>query len=317
MRVVSSAVARVAALAMLLVAAIAVTGCSVQSGPANVGHTAVARPIVDPERVQVIPDLTYATAGGVPLQLDICKPVVQSKVALSFRPAIVIIHGGSWLEGDKAEPQWRAVCEWLGAAGYVAAAVDYQLAPKFVYPTQITDVQEAVEWLRAPAQVKRFGIDRTLIGAFGGSAGGNLAGLLGTVGHGSLSTGSRVAAVAELSGPANLTASGAERPVLRPRVLSYLGCRSYAACPQAVAASPIDNVDPSDPPFFIAHSTDELIPLSQSIDFVARLRAAHIPVTFQTEPGDLHSISMLNDTLRAQIVDFFHTQLVHRTKGRS
>jgi acetyl esterase/lipase len=316
MRVASFAFARVAALATVALAAIAVTGCTAQAAP-QAAHTAVARPVVDPERVQVIPDLVYGTADGVALKLDICKPVVQSKVALTFRPAILVIHGGSWMEGDKAEPQWRAVCEWLGAAGYVAAAVDYRLAPKYVYPAQITDVEDAVEWLRAPAQARRFGIDRTLIGAFGGSAGGNLAALLGTLGHGSLSTGARVAAVAELSGPANLTASGAEHAILQPRVLSYLGCKTLAACPQAAAASPIDNVDPTDPPFFIAHSTDELIPLSQSIDFVAKLRAAHIPVTFEEEPGSLHSISMLTDSLRAQIVDFFHTQLVHRVRARS
>jgi acetyl esterase/lipase len=76
-------------------------------------------------------------------------------------------------------------------------------------------------------------------------------------------------------------------------------------------------VDATDPPFFIAHSTDELIPLSQSIDFAARLRAAHVPVTLQTEPGDLHSISMLTDTLRAQIVDFFHVRLVHHAPAGS
>jgi acetyl esterase/lipase len=316
MRVATFAVARVAALASLLVAALAITGCTAEAAPPVV-HTAVARPVVDPERVQVIPDLTYEVADGVPVRLDICRPVVPSTVAITFRPAIVVIHGGSWMEGDKSEAAWRSVCDWLAAAGYVAASVDYRLAPKFVYPTEITDVQHAVEWLRAPAQVKRFGIDRTLIGAFGGSAGGNLAALLGTLGHGSLSAGSRVAAVAELSGPADLTASGAERAILQPRVLAYLGCRSLAACPQAAAASPIDNVDPSDPPFFIAHSTDELIPLSQSLNFVARLHAAHVPVTLQTEPGDLHSVSMLTDTLRARIVDFFHTELVHRATTRS
>jgi acetyl esterase len=312
MRVARFAVARVAALAILLVVAMAAAGCTVQSTSVGAIHTPLARPIVDPERVQVIPDLVYGVADGVPLELDICKPVVQPSVALTFRPAILVIHGGSWMEGDKAETQWRAACEWLAAAGFVAAAVDYRLAPRYVYPAAISDVARAVEWLRAPAQAKRFGIDRTLIGAFGGSAGGNLAALLGTLGHGSLSAGARVAAVAELSGPANLTASGEERPILRPRVLSYLGCRSYANCPQALTASPIDNVDSTDPPFFIAHSTDELIPLSQSVDFVANLRAAHVPVTFETERGDLHSIAMLNDTLRARIVDFFHRYLVHR-----
>jgi acetyl esterase len=312
MRVARLPIERFVALVVVLTVAAVLAGCAtVSSSSAGAAHRAVVKPVVDPSRVEVIPDLTYAVADNTALRLDICKPIAQARVPVTFRPAIVIIHGGSWMEGDKAEPGWRAICTWLASAGYVAADVDYRLAPKYVYPDEILDVQAAVKWLRSPKQARRFGLDPTLIGAFGGSAGGNLAALLGTEGSGSLSVGSRVAAVAELSGPADLTATGEERPILKPRVLSYLGCRSYANCPQALAASPVDNVDPTDPPFFIAHSSDELIPLSQSMAFVSRLRSAHIAVTFEVEPGTLHSIAMLNDTLRAQIVDFFHATLVH------
>jgi acetyl esterase len=313
MRVASLKAAGVAALAVFVAVAFAVSGCVTQTSTATtkVGQHAAKRAVVNPTTAKVITDLTYGVADGVPLRLDICMPVVRKGITLAFRPAIVSIHGGSWMVGDKAEPQWRAICTWLASAGYVVAEVDYRLAPKYVYPDEIDDVEAATEWLRAPAQAKRFGIDPTLIGAFGGSAGGNLAALLGTSGSGALTTGHRVAAVAELSGPADLTARAAEHPILRPRVLSYLGCRSYAKCPQAVPASPIDNVDKTDPPFFIAHSVNELIPLSQSVNFAARLKAAGVPVTLVEEPGDLHSIAMLTDPLRAQIVDFFKKNLVH------
>jgi acetyl esterase len=313
MRVASLKAAGVAALAAFVAITFAVTGCSTQT-PAVTKHVAqhvAKRAVVNPTTIKVVTDLTYGVADGVPLRLDICMPVAKKGIALSFRPAIVSIHGGSWLEGDKAEPQWRAVCTWLASAGYVVADVDYRLAPRYVYPDESDDVESAVEWLRSPAEAKRFGIDPTLIGAFGGSAGGNLAALVGTSGSGPLDVGHRVAAVAELSGPADLTAKAAEHPILRPRVLSYLGCRSYANCPQAIPASPIDIVDPSDPPFFIAHSVDELIPLSQSVNFAARLRSAGIAVTLVEEPGALHSISMLTDPLRAQIIQFYKANLVH------
>jgi acetyl esterase len=314
MRVVSLPSPRIAAVAAAVVATFLVTGCVAQttSGVRHaIHHSVVRHTVATIEPVTVIPDLTYGVADGVALRLDICKPVTRAGIAIALRPAIIAIHGGSWMEGDKAEPQWRDICTWLASQGYVAADVDYRLAPKYRYPDELLDVEQAVEWMRAPAQVKRYGIDPALIGAFGGSAGGNLAALLGTIGTGALERGHRVAAVTELSGPADLTINGAEAPLIDERELSYLGCRSFRACPQDVPASPIDNVNSSDPPFLILHSQDELIPLSQSLRFAARLRAAGVPVTLDVVPGSLHSISMLTPVLRATIIDFFRSTLVH------
>src|SRR5699024_2047191 len=106
----------------------------------------------------------------------------------------------------KANADWRNVCLWLASEGFVAASVNYRLVPDVRFPAALDDVALAVEWLRAPEQAEQFGIDAARIGAFGGSAGGNLAALLGATGEGALDEGSRVAAVAELSGPLGLTA---------------------------------------------------------------------------------------------------------------
>jgi acetyl esterase/lipase len=314
MRVVSLPSLRIVVIAATLVAAFLATGCTAQATSVvrhSLHHSIVRHTQTTAELVTVLPDLTYGVAAGVPLRLDICTPVTRAGIAIALRPAIIAIHGGSWMEGDKAEPQWRDICTWLASEGYVAATVDYRLAPKYRYPDELRDVEQAVEWMRAPAQVRRYGIDPALIGAFGGSAGGNLAALLGTIGTGALDTGHRVAAVTELSGPADLTVNGAEAPLIDERELSYLGCQSLRACPQDVPASPIDNVNSSDPPFLILHSQDELIPLSQSLRFAARLRAAGVHVTLDVVPGSLHSISMLTPSLRATIIDFFRSTLVH------
>jgi acetyl esterase len=315
MRVVSVSAARGIALAALIVAGFVVTGCVAQSTP-TVAHSARhilgKRAVAVRQQVAVVPDLTYRVADGVSLRLDVCLPPTSADVALSFRPAIVVIHGGSWMLGDKAEPVWRDVCTWLASSGYVVASVDYRLAPAYHYPDEISDVEAAVEWMRAPAQTRRFGIDPTMVGAFGGSAGGNLAALLGTAGSGAVDVGHRVASVVDLSGPANLTVTGAEAPLIKDHVLTYLGCTSFSSCPQDVAASPVDNVDSSDPPFLILNSSNELIPLSESLQFATRLRAARVPVTLDVVPGTLHSISMLTPLLRTSIIDFYRSTLVHR-----
>lgn len=270
--------------------------------------------------IAVIPDISY---GADPAQrLDACLPPdadggVQGAAdsddpagpeledpAAPARPAIVVVHGGSWSRGDKADIAWRAVCQWLASAGYVTLSINYRLAPANPFPAAIDDVQAAVAWLREDDQLGRFDVDPERIGAFGGSAGGNLVALLGTRGSGDLTSGSRVAAVADLSGPIDLTGLAATDDFI-PVQLAYLGCATSADCPAAVDASPFYSIDQTDPPFFVAHSTAEKIPLAQSEIFVAGLRAAGVPVEFVTVEGTLHSIAMLDDDLKRRIVDFF------------
>ncbi len=256
----------------------------------------------DPD-VEVIADLEYGAVDGVPLLLDACLPPDRDPSA-GPAPALLVVHGGSWREGRKDSVGWRAVCTWLAAAGYPAFSIDYRLAPEFPFPAGFSDVQAAVEWLRDDAQAERFGIDPERIGVFGGSAGGNLAALLGTTGRGGLTSGSRVAAVAELSGPIDLTGV-ALTDDFAPLQLEYLGCASFANCATARPASPNFQVDATDPPFFVAHSTVEKIPLAQSDRFVERLRDAGVDVEYLVAEGTLHSIALLDDDLKGRIVAFF------------
>ena len=271
--------------------------------------------------IAVEPDIPY---GADPLQrLDACLPPAEEPPAAPAadpvlpevqppdppaRAAIVLVHGGSWTRGDKADVAWRAICQWLASEGFVALSLNYRLAPEHVFPAAIDDVQLAVAWLREPAQVARFRIDPDRIGAMGGSAGGNLVALLGTRGTGGLGSGSRVAAVAELSGPTELTGVAVTDDFV-PVELAYLGCDAFEGCPDAVAASPVYEVDAGDPPFLVAHSTDEMIPLEQAELFVAALRAASVPVEFVVARGNLHSVAMLDADLKQRIVDFFDERI--------
>lgn len=271
--------------------------------------------------IPVVENVQYGTVDGVPLLLDLCLPeeTEGDPDALKPRAAIVSIHGGSWAHGDKANVNWRSVCQWLASEGYVAASLNYRLAPESVYPAAIQDIRQAVRWLRADAQVEQYTIDPDLIGAFGGSAGGNLAALLGVGGTGPLHSGSRVAAVAELSGPIDLTDEGRELGGLVPSFeqlqLDYLGCASLADCPSATAASPIFRVDETDPPFFVGHSIDERIPIEQSEAFVEELRDNDVDTTYVTVEGARHSIAMLDEDMRDRIAEFFAAHLSTEVTG--
>ena len=308
----------------------ALTGCSptgIESDEVTPDIVAVNPELATLPDISVVEDLAYGGTADEPLLLDACLPKREDDAPVQnaggegeeeptaagpelqepdepLRAAIVVVHGGSWARGDKADIAWRAVCQWFASAGYVAFSVDYRLAPANTFPAAIDDVQAAVAWLRADEQVTRFHIDPDRIGAFGGSAGGNLVALLGTLGSGDHATGSRVAAVAELSGPTDLTGLAVTDDFV-PVQLSYLGCATEDDCPAAVAASPFYAIDASDPPFFVGHSTVEKIPLAQAELFVAGLRAAGVAVDFVTVEGALHSIAMLDADLKARIIDFF------------
>lgn len=263
--------------------------------------------------IRVTEDLQYGVAGSEPLLLDVCRQRQDTPSTAGPRRAIVVVHGGSWRAGDKASPYWRSVCEWLASEGFVAFSINYRLAPLFVFPAQIADVRAAVRWIRQPDQATRFDIDPDRIGAFGGSAGGNLVALLGLEGMGEWNIGSRVSAVVDLSGPTDLTAEGSERTgvtsAFQAITAQYLGCESLDACAVAEQASPLYDVDDTDPPFFIANSTTELIPLAQSTDLVKRLHANDVEATLVTVDGSLHSIALLDTAMKTRIASFLRATL--------
>jgi len=303
-------IAALAAAALLSLAACGPTG----SDSSRVEPTA---PAVYPEStsypdIPVAADIPYGTADDEPLLLDACLPAGPVE-GIAPRAALVVIHGGSWQYGDKSNINWRSVCQWFASEGFVAVSVNYRLAPTATFPAQLDDVQAAVRWLRDPAQVERYNIDPDRIGAFGGSAGGNLAALLGTVGSGPWTDDARVAAVAELSGPVDLRSPIATMDSYNQDfaqvVLEYLGCTSYADCPGAAKASPVFLADETDPPFFVGHSTEEFIPIAQAAEFVEALRTQGIDTTYVTVKGTLHSIAMLDDDVRQRVIAFFRDKL--------
>ncbi|MRX42955.1 alpha/beta hydrolase [Agromyces kandeliae] len=268
-----------------------------------------------PPDLRVDADLEYAVAAdGTILTLDVCRPAASAIAGTNA--AVVSVHGGSWARGDKANSDWRKVCLWLASEGFVAASVNYRLVPDAVYPAQIDDVAAAVAWLREPEQLERFDLDPARIGVFGGSAGGHLAALLGTLGEGPLDVGSRVAAVAELSGPVGLGLpeldADAASDWLRGIVGEFLGCEPGTpdeACPQAIEASATAHVDPTDPPFLIGHAESEIIPLAQSQRLADTLGASAVEVELAVVPGDAHSIGILDEGLRERVAAFLHAHL--------
>jgi gluconolactonase len=128
-------------------------------------------PTTLPEGVTPNLDVVYAQYGTRKLLADVFVPDGDGPL-----PAVVVVHGGGWLKGDKTK--FRALALQLAARGFVTAAIEYRLGGEARFPAAIHDCNAAVRFLRANA--RRFHVDPDRIGAVGGSAGGHLVGLMAT-----------------------------------------------------------------------------------------------------------------------------------------
>jgi acetyl esterase len=232
-------------------------------------------------------NIAYATIDGEPILLDALLPNTSAR----RRPAIVLIHAGGWAIGDKVS--FVDDARLLSQLGFVVFSVNYRLAPLHPYPAAVDDVRTAIRWLRLPTQVANFRIDPKKIGAFGASSGAHLAGLLATLGHGSLSRGSRINAAISWSGPMDFTLESDTYTAVvgTTNVSDFLGCTPAdpGCAATEAAASPITYVDKSDAPMLLANSEAELVPVDQATRMADALTAAGVQHQLIVLPGIRHA----------------------------
>ncbi|MGJ5206467.1 alpha/beta hydrolase [Bradyrhizobium sp. HKCCYLR20261] len=215
---------------------------------------------------QELYDLPY---GPEPQQkLDLCLPSTPT-----LAPAVVMIHGGGWSGGTKES--FRPWCKLFASKGIVAVTVSYQLADGSrigAWPAQLNDVEEAGAWLSEHAS--QYNVDPGKICAFGNSAGGHIALMLGS-GEPTTRRKFKPACIVDNWGVVDLTypppVSGALRKLI-PDVSD--ADRSLGA----KALSPLNGVGADFPPVFVAQGTlDQLVPPAQSEALVQNLKANKVP----------------------------------------
>jgi acetyl esterase/lipase len=263
-------------------------------------------------------DVTYATAGGVALKLDLYFPAGAGGEPA---PVVVYLHGGGWRNGSKSIGGWmKNVTGELLGRGYVVAAVDYRLVPDVTWPAFFHDVKAAVRFLRASAGKYHFDPDR--IGTWGTSAGGHLAALLGTTDAaaglegdgGNPGQSSRVQAVVDLFGPTDLP---------RMRRADEMAKVAFGGVGGLKQASPVEHVSRDDPPFLIFQGdSDRVVPAEQSELLYERLRAAGVEAKLVIVKNGGHGLNSDGITpTRSEMVqmigDFFDTHLRRRGGKRS
>ena len=266
----------------------------------------------------------YKTANERPIHLDVHIPERRIK----GNPAIVWIHGGALINGDR-DGRPERFQKYLDF-GYTVFTIDYRLAPETKLPEIISDVQDALTWVRENGPEIAL-IDPNRIAVAGNSAGGYLALMTGTFatppkaviafyGYGDI-VGTWYSEpdpyyctenplVSEADAREHFGGPPITRPDQRPgNGEFYLYCRQQGIWPNEVGGRdikedpaffipycPEQNVRKTYPPTLLLHgNTDTDVPHDQSVNMARALKADGIEHGFITIEGRGHGFDAWKD----------------------
>jgi acetyl esterase/lipase len=280
----------------LLASAVLVPGFAYPFGAARRATAQEATPSVPPDEIVRETAVVYGEADGQDLLLDVARPPDRDEP----RPAVVLLHGGAWMMGTADRTSLNGPALALAEDGYVTFNVDYRLtgdpAGEHLWPAQLDDVQRAVRWVRANAG--RYAVDPDRVGAYGHSAGGHLAAMLGVRDTRENSDpalegySSRVGAVVTIAGQMDLGIPYPEE-FDRQALVALLG-GTPDEVPEAYRdASPITWVDARSAPFLIIHGgADPSIPVEHAQQMADALHVDEVEVVSVDIPmGDHFSVA--------------------------
>ncbi len=265
-------------------------------------------------------NVIFGAYSGLALLMDVYKPA-----AAPNGYGVVVVPGSGWHLGLaystnllKQSKEFSLYIQKLNGAGYTVFVVTHRAAPRFHFPDAVNDVQRAVRFVRENAG--RYGIDKDLIGAMGGSSGGHLVSMLGTLdGKGAADSDDPVerqsakvqcvVALYPITDPARI-----ETTVGWQLVTSFMGTPPRYDLNLYREATPLTHVSAGDPPFLLIHGdADKTVPYSQSESMEAALKKAGVTVKLVRVPGGDHAPDFRGTTGKADwpaiALDWFDTHL--------
>lgn len=215
----------------------------------------------------ITPDVIYGHKAGMALTYDVVRPTQPNGAAVLF-----MVSGG-WVSqwGDPNgvvradKPKGLNLFEKIVDRGYTLILVRHGSSPYFKVPDAVADVRLAIRHIRS--QAEKFGIDPNRIGVCGGSAGGHLSLILGSLGDDGDAKGktdldkvsSRVQAVVAYFPPTDI------REYVNHKTLSESFPAIVFPENEAADVSPLLAVTSDDAPTLLIHGDkDELVPISHS-----------------------------------------------------
>ncbi len=248
-------------------------------------------------RVSIKEGIILGEGGGRSLKADIFLPPLEEK----NRPAVLFIHGGGWIEGDRS--QLRGYGILLARLGFVCMCNSYRLSNESIWPAQIQDVNCAIRYLRANAT--DLGLDPDRIGVSGNSAGGHLSLMAAATNYdqifegegGSNEVSSEIKAVCAIYPPTTIR----QLEMLNPLENAFLMLMGKEAKKEDFdKASPLNYVTEDYPPCMLIHgSTDSVVRLKDSTKFYEKLIEFNRPASLHIFSEEEHAFDGEPDYGRA------------------
>ena len=216
-------------------------------------------------------------------------------------PVVIAIHGGGW--ANRSREDMTSISLALAKRGYAVMNLDYRFAPRYTYPAQLDDLQQAREWLVANAV--RYQLDPDRVNAWGYSSGAHLAALLAGLEKdpalGQEQEMPRLRAVVAGGIPADLREYSNS-----PIVMRFMGGALEDMPERYADASPLYHVSADDPPVFLYHGKlDILVSEDQSLNYYDALKAVGVKTELYLHPLYGHmSMFLFGGDAKDRAMDF-------------
>jgi acetyl esterase/lipase len=270
-----------------------------------------------PDRIKTIFPEGTVIHGNIPYANDTLKhhllDIYLPAKSTGNIPLVIWVHGGAWMLNDKyADMSYmKSTLKGFLDHGYALASIDYRYSTQAVFPAQIQDCNEAVEYLYQHAG--DYKIDRDKIVLIGFSAGGHLASLLALSANDDVKAfypkgkkpSFKIKGVLDFYGPSDFVAIREGKDEKSPEAI-LLGAMPSKRPDLAKAASPITYVNKNDPPFLIVHGEKDMsVPNAQSSLLSSKLTEAGVKNEVIIVPGAPHYGVMFDEeSIRVKVFDF-------------
>ena len=257
--------------------------------------------------VEKLRNIPFRRIAGHVVKLDIYR----DKTDETDRPVFMYIHGGGWVMGDKRE-QGIPLLHHMARAGWLCFSVNYRLSPGVALPDQLADVKAGLVWIRDHAE--EYGGDASFVAVSGGSAGGNIAALVGLTENdpryqpGFEDADTSVQITAPVYGIYDVSnRMGVQTPRFVPMLMEPLVIKAFLDDePEKFAEmSPLDRIHPDVPPFVISQGDrDSLAPVVEARAFVEQLeKTSQKGVIYMEFPGAQHIFDLGYSYQSAQMIE--------------
>ena len=230
------------------------------------------------------------------LMVKIYEPINKPQTKL---PGLLWIHGGGYILGHPDSDD--VLCEtFVLDVNCKVVSVDYRLAPEDPYPAAIEDCYDALKWMADNAE--ELNIDRSRIAIAGASAGGGLTAALALLARDR--GGPEIAfqmPLYPMIDDRNITKSSNQinkdnfptvwhREVNQRAWKMYLGNNASDDIPYYAAPARATDLSGLPPTYTCVGELDPF--RDETLEYVARLAQAGVPVEFHLYPGCFHGFDL-------------------------